>query len=240
MAIRPLTGLFPPELVARREFPRLAPAVVAGAHALGDLTGNLSDAMDELGLPSGVPRLPLRPNLAGRIVGQAVTLRNEPNDRADPASARPPGRRLGDVECYNLAEPGDVLVIQGVDGVSSMGGISAAIGRRAGLAGAVVAGAVRDVVAAREVGFPTWASGSTPASGKFRLHTAEIMGPVTIGGVPVDPGDLVAADETGVCFVPYAEAARVLERAQTIASREAARLSRIEAEIPGRLESTEH
>jgi 4-hydroxy-4-methyl-2-oxoglutarate aldolase len=93
-----------------------------------------------------------------------------------------------------------VLVVQGIDGVSSMGGISAAI--------------------------------ATPASGNYRLRTAEIMGPVTIGGGVVRPGDLVVPDETGVCFRPYAEAARVLERARAISERESSWLLRLDREIP--------
>src|SRR6188508_2733975 len=39
-------------------------------------------------------------------------------------------------------------------------------------------------------------------TGKWRLQTIEINGPVQIGGVRVEPGDLVVADETSVCFVP--------------------------------------
>ncbi len=233
MSERRLTGLFPPEIVRQTEIPRLPAAVLDGFRALGDWTGNLSDAMDEIGLSSGVPGVPLGCNRDGaRILGQALTLRNAPNDPTDPARTTLPGHRLGDVECYNLAEPGDVLVVQGVDGVSSMGGISATIGLRVGVAGAVVAGSVRDVGHAKTAGFPIWASSTTPASGKYRLRTAEIMGPVTIGGVIVRPGDLVAADETGVCVVPYSETARVLERARAISDREGSRLLRIDDEIP--------
>jgi hypothetical protein len=52
---------------------------------------------------------------------------------------------LGEIEAHNLAEPGDVLVLQGVDLISNMGGISATIGRRQGELGAIVDGAVRDI-----------------------------------------------------------------------------------------------
>jgi regulator of RNase E activity RraA len=231
--MRRLTGLFPAELVRRTEIPRLPAAILAGYRALADWTGNTSDAMDELGLPSGVPGITLTCNRAdGRAIGQVLTLRNVPNDPTDPSTATLPGHRLGDVECYHLAEPGDLLVVEGVDGVSSMGGISAAIADRVRVAGAIVAGSVRDVGHGRQIGFPIWSRSATPASGKYRLRTAEIMGPVAIGGVRVEPGDLAVADETGVCFVPYAEAARVLERAGTIGERERSRLLRIDDEIP--------
>jgi regulator of RNase E activity RraA len=231
--MRRLTGLFPAELVRRTEIPRLPAAIVAGYQGLADWTGNTSDAMDELGLPSGAPDIGLgcnRPD--GRAVGQVLTLRNVANDPADPNRASLPGHRLGDVECYHLALPGDVLVVEGIDGISSMGGISASIAQRVMVAGAIVAGSVRDVGHGRALGFPIWSRSTTPASGKYRLRTAEIMGPVTIGGVRVEPGDLAVADETGVCFVPYAEAARVLARAAAISERERSRLGRIDDEIP--------
>jgi regulator of RNase E activity RraA len=248
MAGRPLTGYFPPEIVRQTEFARLEPEVLTGYTLLSDLTGNVSDAMDELGLESGVPRLTFWPNRWARagtgdpaglrhgsgIAGQVVTLRNLPNESDDPRRPALPGHRLGDIECYNLAERGDVLVVEGVDGVSSMGGISAAIGQRVGLAGAIVAGSVRDVAQDGSDGLPIWSTSWTPASGKYRLRSVEIMGPVTIGGVVVRPGDLVVADETGVCFVPYQEITSVLERAQAISARETTRKFWIEDELPGR------
>ena len=39
-------------------------------------------------------------------------------------------------------------------------------------------------------------------TGKFRMEAVEMNGPVTVHDVAVYPGDLVLADESGVCFVP--------------------------------------
>jgi regulator of RNase E activity RraA len=118
-------------------------------------------------------------------------------------------------------------VIQGVAGISSMGGISASVGKRQGEAGAVVDGAVRDIDHSRRIGYPLWASGVTPITGKWRIETVAVNKPVMIAGIDVHPGDLVVADECGVCFVPHARAAEVLAVAQRIARSEQARLAKL-------------
>ena len=140
--------------------------------------------------------------------------------------------RLGEIEAHNLAEPGDVLVIQGVAGISSMGGVSASVGKRQGEAGAVVDGAVRDIDHSRGIGYPIWSAGVSPVTGKWRIETVAINVPVTIAGVEVRPGDLVLADEVGVCFVPFDRAAEVLAVAQRLARAERERLDQLAAGIP--------
>jgi regulator of RNase E activity RraA len=113
-----------------------------------------------------------------------------------------------------------------------MGGISASVGRRQGEAGAVVDGAVRDIDHSRSIGYPVWSSGVSPVTGKWRLRTVAVNRPVTIAGVAVRPGDLVVADECGVCFVPHARAAEVLEKARQIEQSEKWRLERLAAGVP--------
>src|SRR5260370_15395013 len=109
---------------------------------------------------------------------------------------------MAEFEAHNLALKGDVLVIQGVADVSNMGGLSAQTGRRQGEIGAIVQGGVRDVAQSRALDYPVWASDITPVTGKWRIETMEINGPVQIGEVRVAAGDLVVADDTGVCFIP--------------------------------------
>ena len=58
-------------------------------------------------------------------------------------------------------------------------------------------------------------------TGKWRCITQEINGAVSIAGVTVQAGDLVIADETGICFVPCDEAERVVSRCEEIAAYEA-------------------
>ena len=139
---------------------------------------------------------------------------------------------LGEIEAHNLAEPGDVLVIQGIASMSSMGGVSASVGKRQGEAGAIVDGAVRDIDHSRKIGYPVWCSSVSPVTGKWRIQTVAINRPVSIAGVTVRPGDLVIADEVGVCFVPFERAAEVLAVAQRLAKREEDRLAKLDAELP--------
>lgn len=216
-----LTGRVARESIGQIEIQRLPGALLEGYRRLRDLTGTGSDAMDILGIAAAVPASVLRPTDAGaRIVAQAVTVLNivRPGSAAD--AARVNDNRMGDMEAHNLAEPGDVLVIQGVDGISSMGSISASVGRRQGEVGAVVDGAVRDVDHSRAIGYPVWSRSVSPITGKWRIETAGINVPIRITGIAVNPGDLVLADEVGVCFVPFARAADVLAVAQKIAARD--------------------
>jgi 4-hydroxy-4-methyl-2-oxoglutarate aldolase len=140
--------------------------------------------------------------------------------------------RLGEIEAHNLAQPGDVLVIQGVVGISSMGGISASIGKRQGEAGAIVDGAVRDIDHSRRIGYPVWSSGVSPITGKWRIETVAVNQPVRIAGIEVRPGDLVVADECGVCFVPHGRAEELLTVARRLAQSEEERLAKLAGGMP--------
>ena len=221
-----LLGKLAPEAVGMMELPRLASDILEGFRALGDLTGTTSDALDECGIAGVALLRPTDPR--ARIVGQAVTVLNVPLEEFSLKGTS----RLADIEAHNLAEPGDVLVVQGVAGISSMGGISASVGRRQGEAGAVVDGAVRDIDHSRAIGYPVWSSGVSPVTGKWRIQTVAVNKPVSIAGVEVRPGDLVVADECGVCFVPCARAAEVLGRARQIEQSEKLRLEKLDAGLP--------
>jgi 4-hydroxy-4-methyl-2-oxoglutarate aldolase len=77
------------------------------------------------------------------------------------------------------------------------------------------------------VGYPLWSSEVSPITGKWRLETVEINGSVQIGGVRVEPGDLVVADDTGVCFIPRARILDVLELVEKKAKAEEIRCQAI-------------
>ena len=98
--------------------------------------------------------------------------------------------------------------------------------------GAVVDGAVRDISHSRGIGYPVWCKGASPITGKWRIETVAINVPVAICGIEVKPGDLVVADEVGVCFVPHARAADVLAVVQRILKYEEDRLRQIAAGVP--------
>lgn len=192
-------GKLPSSAFGTLTLARLPATLIDTYKALGDLTGQCSDAMDQLGIAGVVPGSTLRPtDPAARIVGQALTVKNSKVDATVEQAVAGKVSGLGDIEAHNLAEPGDVLVVQGVHGVSSMGGIMASVAKRAGEIGAIVDGAVRDIDHSRAIGYPVWSSSVSPMTGKWRIKTVGINVPVLIAGVAVQPGDLVIADEAAV------------------------------------------
>ena len=223
-----LTGKVPPDRVIDVNPPRPDPKLIRKLARIADLTSSISDVLDEMGIARVIPASVLGPSMPGaRVIGSAVTVRNvmQPVDPYVNASAR--RSRLAEIEGHNLAKPGDVLVIEGVHGVSNMGGISATIGKQVGEAGAVVGGGVRDLGRSRALKFPVWSRGPSPITGKWRIETVLVNGPVHICGVRVDPGDLVVADETGVAFIPLAVLPQVVLRALEIEKGEAQRIREI-------------
>ena len=212
-----LTGRVPADRIRSLAIPRISPDILSRIGKLEDLTGNLSDAMDQLGFLGALPALEFKPTLPGqRMVGQAVTVRNVERAGSPLFNAQSGVAKMGEHEAYNLAEPGDVVVIEGLQRVSNMGGQSATLAARSGCAGAVIEGAYRDPEASRNCNFPIWARGVTPITGKWRLETIEINGCVRIGGIAVSAGDLVAADDAGVVFVPFEHVEAVLQEAERI------------------------
>ncbi len=226
-------GKLPADAFGMLDLPTVPRDILDGYRALPDLTGTVSDAMDELGIVGAVPAAVLRPNDAkARVVGRALTVRNVAASAPVPDKVKAGVSGLGEIEAHNLAEPGDVLVVQGVDQVSNLGGMSATIGHRQGEIGAVVDGGARDVDHSRAIGLPVWSKSVSPITGKWRVETVAINKPVAICGVTVNPGDVVLADETGICFIPRERAGEVLQRAQRNAAAEKLREQRIASGVP--------
>jgi len=228
-----LTGKVPRDAIRMMDIPRVSKETIQAFMDLGDMTSTISDAMDEVGLSGVVPGSILRPTIPGsRIVGPALTLRNIEQPFQAYKGAQDRASKLAEIEAHNLAQPGDVLVIEGVNDISNMGGISSTIAKRQGEAAAIVDGAIRDVQESRSIGFPRWARSVSPITGKWRIQTVEINGPIHVCGVPVRPGDIVIADDDGVCFVPRDSIELVLRRAREIHSGEARRYEEIRAGVP--------
>ena len=226
-------GKLPADAFGMLELPVLPRELLDGFRALPDLTGIVSDAMDELGIVGAIPSAVLRPtDPKARLIGRALTVRNVSASAPVPDKVKAGVSGLGEIEAHNLAAPGDVLVVQGVDLVSNLGGISATIGHRQGELGAIVDGGARDIDHSRGIGYPIWSKSVSPITGKWRVETVAINKPVMICGIAVNPGDLVLADETGVCLVPRARAAEVLQRAERNVTAEQAREAKITSGAP--------
>lgn len=153
---------------------------------------------------SGVMRHEIRPLWPSppRIAGPAFTIRTGKHDNL-----------MFHAAIY-LAKPGDVIVVEaGDDEMAVAGGNVCAIAQRNGVAGLVVDGVIRDVVESREHRFPVFGRGVSPIPAK-RVGDGGMNVQIRCGGVVVNPGDVVVADEEGIVVVPRARAQDVLEKAQ--------------------------
>ena len=141
-----------------------------------------------------------------------------------------PGDNLMIHAALILARPGDVLVIDGKASATCalMGELMCAHAQKAGLAGVVIDGAVRDVDALRKGALPVYACAAN-ANGPTRTQGGRIGYPVSVGGVTVEPGDLIVGDDDGVVVVSKHEAPTVLEAARRKIDTEARRMHDIEA-----------
>lgn len=178
-------------------------------------TGNVCDAMDRFGAMDYHIK-PIDP--AARMCGVALTIRTRPGDN------------LAIYQALELAQAGDVLVIQTYDHTvgSTIGDLVVNNAKRRGLAGIVCDGLVRDASGIRAIGLPVFARGLSPSS-PFKDGGAEINGAISCGGVAVHPGDCVVGDEDGVVVVPQGDLAATAERLQGVFEKEAKMLAAIEA-----------
>jgi RraA family protein len=199
----------PPDVI--RDIQRIAPDLVArAAHYPSSI---LADVAGRRGaLSSRIA--PLSPTM--RLAGPALTVDVRPGDNLMIHAA------------MALAKPGDVLVIDGKgdESCALLGEIMVSQCMAIGIAGIVVYGAVRDTEAIRALGFPLYAIGANP-NGPSKLVPGRINWPVSVGGVTVQPGDLVVADGDGVVVVEPAKVPAVLQLAEKKLADETARLDGI-------------
>lgn len=122
--------------------------------------------------------------------------------------------KMGIQQC----KPGDILVVsaQGDTTYAMLGG-NISLGMQArGVKGFVIDGAVRDVSELRELDFPTFARGVAVAAADLGGPRGEVNVPIACGGVVVNPGDIVVADEDGIVIVPSTLAAEVVTGVNTL------------------------
>jgi 4-hydroxy-4-methyl-2-oxoglutarate aldolase len=154
-----------------------------------------------------------------RIAGTAVTVRAPGMDGAMVHYA------------VGQARPGDVLVIDrcGDEAIATIGGAVAYAARAAGVAGIVVDGLVTDLGELRQYGMPVWSRGTSAVTVKTLGLGGDFCVPVSCGGVAVNPGDAVLADENGILVIPPADIEYSVKRAIQMVQDEKRTLARIDA-----------
>lgn len=197
----------------QRDFERPDPKLV---RAIGKMpTGILSDCMNRFqAMDAGIKPL----DLEWQFQGPAFTVQSMESCNWATHHA------------LTMAQPGDVLVIAAGGGLngSVWGDVMTAAAKKAGLAGIVVDGCVRDSRESRAGEFPIFCRGACPG-GPHKGWPGNLNVPVSCGGVAVLPGDIIVGDADGVVVVPQNRAAEVLEEAQERTALEAEWYRRIEA-----------
>jgi 4-hydroxy-4-methyl-2-oxoglutarate aldolase len=145
-----------------------------------------------------------------RVAGPAYTVRC------------PPGDNLMLHAAIHRAPAGSVIVVECDDVEYALaGGNVCAVAQRRGVRAFVLDGVIRDLAEIRELGFPVIARGVIPIPGaKEAVEPLNV--PVRCGGVTVEPGDVVVADEDGVVVVPQSRQAEVLVDAKARPAEDAA------------------
>ncbi len=150
---------------------------------------NVSDSMSRM--TAGGARL--RPmHGSGAMAGPAFTVKTRPGDN------------LMVHKALDLAEPGDVIVVDAGGDLSNaiIGEIMSGYAKARGVAGIVINGAIRDADSIRAGTFPVFAAGVTHR-GPYKDGPGEINVPVAIDGMVIEPGDLVLGDGDGILCVPF-------------------------------------
>ncbi|HTP63261.1 MAG TPA: RraA family protein [Burkholderiales bacterium] len=139
-----------------------------------------------------------------------------------------PGDNLMIHAALVLAKPGDVIVVDGKGDLSCAltGALMAAHAQKAGIAGFIIDGAVRDTDECARGSFPVFAAGANP-NGPLKNSGGRINWPVSVGGTTVNPGDLVVGDADGVVVIPREMAAEIVGAAQAKVDGEAERMQAI-------------
>lgn len=144
------------------------------------------------------------------MAGTAVTVRSRGGDN------------LTYLRALEFCRPGDVLVVDAGGDLNNavVGGILSFYAASIGVVGLVIDCAIRDVAEIRDRDFPVYARGVTHR-GPYKDGPGEINVPVSVGGMVVNPGDIVVGDQDGLLAIPQDDAQHVIEKALAVLEAEA-------------------
>ena len=176
---------------------------------------NVSDAMFRMAAGGAC----LRPmHKGGAMAGPALTVKCRPGDN------------LMFHKAIAMVQAGDVIVVDaGGDLTNSlMGEMMLMQIAKAGAAGVVLNGAIRDASYIREQTLPVFAAGVTHR-GPYKNGPGEINVPVAINGLNICPGDLMLGDDDGILCVPFDDVELVLAGAEAKYAAEQKQMAAIQA-----------
>ncbi len=176
---------------------------------------NISDSMARM-TAAGARLRPL--HRGGKLAGAAITVKSRPGDN------------LMVHKALDLAEPGDIVVVDAGGDLSNaiIGELMVAHAIQRGLGGIVIYGAVRDLDAIQAGSFPVFAAGVTHR-GPYKDGPGEINVPIAIDGMVIAPGDLVVGDYDGLLCVGYDDIAAVYAAAKAKNDAEVTQMAAIQA-----------
>lgn len=179
----------------RRNYPRVSAERVLDASALP--ASILADVYGRRGTLNGRIAA-LAPTM--KVAGPALTVEVRPGDNLMIHAA------------LSIAKPGDVIIVDGKGDQTCalIGEIMVSQAMAIGVAGMVLDAAVRDTEALRAKGFPVWSYGFNPC-GPTKRVSGRVNHPISVGGITVNPGDLVVGDADGVVVIERERAAEMIE-----------------------------